>query len=62
MITIKGSIFGNIYVFDNCLLFKSELKNDKRNYDMKSIENGEYFLDYAFCTINYDHLAKEKKI
>jgi hypothetical protein len=62
MITIKGSIFGNIYVFDNCLLFKSELKNDKRKFDMNLIENGEYFLDYAFCTINYDHLEKEKKI
>ena len=30
MITIKGSIFGSIFIFDNCLFFKSDVENDKR--------------------------------
>ena len=60
MLTVKGSIFGNIYVFENCLLFQSELKKDKR--ELKSNEKEEYSLDYAFCTMEYDHLLQEKKI
>ena len=65
MITVKGSIFGNILLFDNCLLFKSDLKNDKRNKDKISKDedlNNKHYLDYACCSIDYDHLNKEKKI
>ena len=62
MITIKGSIFGNIFVFDNCLLFKSELKNDKRKNKFKNDDEVRNYLDYACCTIEYDHINSEKKI
>ena len=66
MITIKGSIFGYLYVFENCLLFKSELKNDKRKRDdcVKEINEDEYskYLDYACCSLDYDHLNKDKKV
>ena len=65
MITIKGSIFGYLYVFDNCLVFKSELKNDKRKKEdidkLKGDDNINY-LDYACCSIDYDHLKIDKKI
>ena len=60
MITVKGSIFGKIYVFDNCLLFKSELKNDKREKELNNKE--EYYFDYACCTVDYDHIKIDKKI
>ena len=60
MITVNGSIFGKIYVFDNCLLFESELKNDKRKMELNDKED--CYLDYACCTIEYDHLKKNKKI
>ena len=63
LITVKGSIYGNLYVFDNCLLFKSELQNDKRKKNFKSKDNDDNnFLDYACCTIEYDFLKKEKTI
>ena len=64
MITIKGSIFGYLYVFDNCLLFKSELKNDKRKKLVNSKVKEDYtnYLDYACCTIDYDHLNANKRI
>ena len=63
MITIKGSIFGNILVFDNCLVFISELNNDKRKRDNKSKDNNDTtYLDYACCSIDYDHLKKYKRI
>ena len=63
MLTVKGAIFGNIFVFDNCLLFKSELKNDKRtkNSKLKNAFDSDY-LDYACCSIDYEHLMEEKKI
>ena len=60
LITVKGSIFGNLYVFENCLFFKSELKNDKRKKDFKSKNNEDNYLDYACCSIEYDFLKKEK--
>ena len=71
MLTAKGSIFGNIFVFDNCLLFKSDLKNDKRkrkkfnqkddnNKDKKEEEIN--YLNYACCSNEYDHLKIYKKI
>ena len=63
MLTIKGSIFGNIFIFDNCLLFKSELKNDKRKQDdIKNKDDDMINLDYACSTIDYDHLYINKKI
>ena len=62
MITIKGSIFGNIIVFDNCLLFKSELNNDKREKKFKKNEEIGNYLEYACCSIDYDHIKVEKKI
>ena len=61
MLTVKGSIFGNIFVLENCLLFKSNLTNDKRNknYNLKDDEN---ILDYACSTIEYDHLKVDKTL
>ena len=62
MITAKGSIFGNIYVFDNCLLFKSDVSNDKRKILKNTEKNYAIALLYACCTIEYDFLAKKKRI
>ncbi len=64
MITVKGSIFGNILVFENCLLFKSELVNDKRKKESNSKDDDDdsSYMDYACCTIDYDHLKKYKRI
>jgi hypothetical protein len=63
MITVKGSIFGNILVFDNCLVFKSELENDKRKMENNSKDDDDSsYMDYACCTIDYDHLKKYKRI
>ena len=59
MITIKGSIFGNIFIFDNCLFFKSDIENDKRKVIDKNYEEA---LFYACCTIDYDFLKKDKNI
>ena len=62
MITPKGSIFGNIFVFNNCLLFKSELINDKRKISKNSERAYEIGALYACCSLDYDFLKKEKKI
>ena len=61
LLTVKGSIFGNIFVFENGLLFKSELINDKRckDYNLKEDEN---LLDYACSTIEYDFLKVDKTL
>ena len=59
LITVKGTIFGNIFVFDNCLCFKSDIKNDKRKVIEKDYETA---LFYACCSIEYDFLKKEKII
>ena len=59
MITIKGSIFGNIYIFDNCLFFKSDVENDKRKVKEKDYETALFF---ACCTVDYDFIKKEKRI
>jgi hypothetical protein len=63
MLTPKGSIFGDITIFDNCLLFKSDLKNDKRKIKSnktkgKTNEANESinYLNYACCSIDFDHL------
>ena len=62
MITVRGSIFGNIYVFDNCLFFKSDLLNDKRKVSKNTEKNYEIALLYACCSIEYDFWPKEKRI
>ena len=59
MVTIKGSIFGNIYILDNCLFFKSEIENDKRRVREKDYETALFF---ACCSTDYDFLKKEKRI
>ena len=53
LITIKGTIFGNFYEFENGLIFKSDLENDKRKTNSNK---------YIFCSIEYDHLQELKKI
>ena len=30
LITYRGAIFGDFYIFKNCIIFKSDLENDKR--------------------------------
>ena len=66
ILTDKGSVFGNILAFDNCLLFKSDLKIDKRksNPKNKNNNNGEKinYLNYVCCSTDYEHLNKNKKI
>ena len=51
LITYEGSVFGSIYIFENCILFQSDIKNDKRT--LKD-------LDYACCCMEFDFLEKEK--
>ena len=72
ILTARGSIFGNISTFDNCLLFKSDLKNDKRKKKPNTPDKNENnldnqmekinYLNYACCSIEYDHLNRNKKI
>ena len=56
LITYEGSVFGDIYVFQNCILFKSDLKNDKRKIPD--------LIDCACCCMEFDFLEvyKEKLI
>ena len=51
LITYEGAIFGNIYVFENCFLFISDIKNDKRK-----IKDS---FDYACCSMDFDFLEKD---
>ena len=70
LLTTKGSIFGNISTFDNCLLFKSDLKNDKRKMKPQNTKSENLgnkiekinYLNYACCSIDYEHLNANKKI
>ena len=63
IITPKGSIFGNIVIFDNCLLFKSELKNDKRKPKNKRKESENInYINYVCCSLDFDHLNVNKKV
>ena len=52
LITYDGSVFGYIYLFQNCILFKSDRKNDKRKIKNK--------LDCACCCMEFDFLEKDK--
>ena len=54
LLTNHGSIFGKFYIFDNGLLFLSDIENDKRN--------NPDFLDYILSTTNFDTLKIQKKI
>ena len=47
---------------DNCLLFKSEIENDKRLLKNKTEKDYEMGLFYVCCSIDYDFLKKEKII
>jgi len=52
LITYQGTIFGYIYIFKNCIVFKSDLENDKRKT--------EETLDYACCSMEFDFLEEKK--
>ena len=52
LITYEGAVFGYIYFFQNCILFKSDIENDKRK-----INN---LLDCACCCMEFDFLEKNK--
>ena len=52
LITYEGAVFGYIYIFQNCILFKSDLDDDKREKTDT--------IDYACCSMEFDFL-KEKK-
>ena len=51
LITYDGSIFGNIFILDNCMLFISDVKNDKRK-----IKDS---LEFACCSMEFDFLKKD---
>ena len=51
LITYEGAVFGYIYFFSNCILFKSDRENDKRK-----IQN----LECACCSMEFDFLEKDK--
>ena len=51
LITYEGAVFGYIYFFQNCILFKSDRENDKRK-----VKN----LDCACCCLEFDFLEKNK--
>ena len=52
LITYQGAVFGDIYVFQNCILFKSDLENDKRKIND--------LLDCACCCMEFDFLEEKK--
>ena len=51
LITYDGAIFGNIFILDNCILFFSDIHNDKRK-----IKDS---LEYACCSMEFDFLEKD---
>ena len=51
LITYDGAIFGNIFLLDNCLLFISDIKNDKRK--------AKDCLECACCSMDFDFLEKD---
>ena len=51
LITYDGAIFGYIYFLENCILFLSDIKNDKRK--IKDL------LEYACCSMEFDFLEKD---
>ena len=51
LITYDGAIFGNIFLLEDCALFISDIKNDKRK-----IKDS---LDCACCSMEFDFLEKD---
>ena len=51
LITYDGAIFGNVFILDNCMLFISDIKNDKRK-----IKDS---LEFACCSMEFDFLEKD---
>ena len=52
LITYKGAVFGDIYIFKNCMIFKSDIENDKRKIND--------LLDCACCCMEFDFLEEKK--
>jgi hypothetical protein len=52
LITYQGTVYGDIYIFQNCIIFKSDLKNDKRKIND--------LLDCACCSMEFDFLEENK--
>ena len=52
LITYEGAVFGHIYLFRNCMLFKSDLENDKRQ--------NKNTLEYVCSCMDFDYLLKNK--
>ena len=52
LITYDGAVYGDIFLFQNCLVFKSDLENDKRKVKDS--------LDCACCSMEFDFLEEEK--
>ena len=52
LITYQGTVYGDIYIFQNCILFKSDLSNDKRKIND--------LLDCACCSLEFDFLEEKK--
>ena len=51
LITYDGAIFGTLFLLENCILFISDIKNDKRK-----IKDS---LDCACCSMEFDFLEKD---
>jgi hypothetical protein len=52
LITYQGTVYGDFYIFQNCIIFKSDLKNDKRKIND--------LLDCACCSMEFDFLEENK--
>ena len=52
LITYDGAVYGDIFWFQNCLIFKSDIENDKRK-----IKDS---LDCACCSMEFDFLEENK--
>ena len=55
LITTEGAIYGKLYCFDNCFIFKSEKKEDDERVTKSN-------LDFVYSSIESDYLYKEKEI
>ena len=52
LITYEGAVFGDIFIFQNCMLFKSDLENDKRKKNDS--------IDYACSSMEFEFLEVKK--
>ena len=55
LITTEGAIYGKIFIFDNCFVFKSEKKEDDERVTKSN-------LDFVCSSIESDFLYKDKEI